>query len=289
MRLRIQYAFTLIELLVVIAIVGILSGLIVVGMSSSVKSANIAKAQIFSASLRDSLLMSLASEWKFDGPTTANNPATSNDVLDTWGTYNCTIYGAPVVYSGSSCIYGSCLKFNGAGDYLACGGPSLNDNVTLSAWFNASNANPEQIVITKWNYQALDISLLGNQLRGAVVTNDGATSHWYSGAGGTLNNNTWYLGTITFKSSIGGILYLNGTKVATIATDGYPLRSLVTSGWIGRNNYTPEHYFAGLIDETRLFKDAIPDSGIKQEYFTGLNRLLANDNISKEEYNNRIK
>lgn len=45
MRLQIQNAFTLVELLVVIAIVGILSGLIIVGMSNSVSSASDARRQ----------------------------------------------------------------------------------------------------------------------------------------------------------------------------------------------------------------------------------------------------
>jgi prepilin-type N-terminal cleavage/methylation domain-containing protein len=60
-------AFTLIELLVVIAIIGILSALIIVGMSSTTQKATIAKAQVFSNSLRNSLMNNLISEWKFNG------------------------------------------------------------------------------------------------------------------------------------------------------------------------------------------------------------------------------
>jgi prepilin-type N-terminal cleavage/methylation domain-containing protein len=49
----IKKAFTLIELLVVIAIIGILSGLIVVSMGGVTQKANIAKAQVFSNSLKN--------------------------------------------------------------------------------------------------------------------------------------------------------------------------------------------------------------------------------------------
>jgi len=61
-----RQAFTLIELLVVIAIIGILSGLIIVSMNGITNSATVAKAQVFSNSLRNALMMNLVSEWKFD-------------------------------------------------------------------------------------------------------------------------------------------------------------------------------------------------------------------------------
>ena len=59
--------FTLIELLVVIAIVGILAGIIIVSMTSATDSAIMAKAKVFSNSMRDSMSSSIVSEWKFDG------------------------------------------------------------------------------------------------------------------------------------------------------------------------------------------------------------------------------
>ena len=59
-------AFTLIELLVVIAIIGILSGLIIVSVSGAAQKATIAKAQIFSNSLRNSLMMNMVAEFKLE-------------------------------------------------------------------------------------------------------------------------------------------------------------------------------------------------------------------------------
>jgi prepilin-type N-terminal cleavage/methylation domain-containing protein len=63
MNKLLRQAFTLIELLVVIAIIGILSGLIVVSMSGVTQKANIAKAQVFSNSLRNSLMLIIVGEW----------------------------------------------------------------------------------------------------------------------------------------------------------------------------------------------------------------------------------
>jgi prepilin-type N-terminal cleavage/methylation domain-containing protein len=57
MKKTVSIAFTLIELLVVIAIIGILSGLIVVTMNGVTQKANIAKAQVFSNSLRNALML----------------------------------------------------------------------------------------------------------------------------------------------------------------------------------------------------------------------------------------
>ncbi|MFA5013447.1 MAG: type II secretion system protein, partial [Candidatus Paceibacterota bacterium] len=80
MNKRLFRAFTLIELLVVIAIIGILSALIIVGMNSTTQKATIAKAQVFSNSLRNSLMGNLISEWKFDQ---VNVPA-ANQTPDSW-------------------------------------------------------------------------------------------------------------------------------------------------------------------------------------------------------------
>ena len=52
-----QIAFTLIELLVVIAIIGILSGLIIVGMSNATNSANDAKRKANIETIRKALMM----------------------------------------------------------------------------------------------------------------------------------------------------------------------------------------------------------------------------------------
>ena len=44
----------------------------------------------------------------------------------------------------------------------------------------------------------------------------------------------------------------------------------------------------GLIDDVRIYKAALTAAQIKQEYIAGLNSLLANNNISKEEYDQRL-
>jgi hypothetical protein len=42
------------------------------------------------------------------------------------------------------------------------------------------------------------------------------------------------------------------------------------------------------MDEIRIYNATVPTSQIEKEYFTGLNNLLINGGIDKEEYLNRI-
>jgi hypothetical protein len=44
----------------------------------------------------------------------------------------------------------------------------------------------------------------------------------------------------------------------------------------------------GLLDDLKFFKKALTSFEIKEQYYAGLNKLLANGGISKEEYTSRI-
>ncbi|MGI6341159.1 MAG: type II secretion system protein [Minisyncoccales bacterium] len=83
-----QKSFTLIELLVVIVIIGILAGVIMISTSSSIDKANFAKAQAFSSTVQNELLLNLVSEWTFD------EPEENGKTKDTWGNNHGTVVGA---------------------------------------------------------------------------------------------------------------------------------------------------------------------------------------------------
>ncbi|MFA5431278.1 MAG: type II secretion system protein [Candidatus Paceibacterota bacterium] len=115
MNKLLKTAFTLIELLVVIAIIGILSGLIVVSMSGVTEKANIAKSQVFSNSLRNSLMINTVSQYNFNDISDAKigtNPVAA-DIKDSWGSNNGTsVGGNPIIRGGSDCVTGKCMEFN---------------------------------------------------------------------------------------------------------------------------------------------------------------------------------
>jgi len=47
-------------------------------------------------------------------------------------------------------------------------------------------------------------------------------------------------------------------------------------------------YFNGLIDEVRIYAEALLSAEIQKHYVQGLNKLLANNAITEEEYNQRM-
>jgi len=137
-------SFTLIELLVVIVIIGILAGVIIVSTSSSINKANFAKAQAFSNTVQQELLLNLVSEWTFDNESKLGE--------DTWGNNDGIIVGT-VQSEGDLCVFGKCAYFPGiVGNYIQVNNSSSLENIneiTLSFWFKNYTTGTSQGIISK--------------------------------------------------------------------------------------------------------------------------------------------
>lgn len=303
MNKLIKKAFTLIELLVVIAIIGILSSLIVVSMGGIATKANIAKSQVFSNSIRNSLMINMVGEWEFDGTATDGTTATNADVVDTWGGVNngsVTVPArthTPIVKTGSNCINGSCLQFDGTADYVSCGaGVSLNlvNAITITAWIYPVEDKLEAIVMDQvggGGTGGVPVEFyrqVGGQLRFVSYYNSipGTITH---AQGGNIPLNVWSFVTATFDKNLtigAGKVYINGLQVGT-GNDQTPLPILEgfrSIGSYGGGGW----YFNGKIDDVRIYNAAILASQIKEQYYVGLNNLLISNKITKEEYNSKI-
>ena len=306
----IKQAFTLIELLVVIAIIGILSGLIVVSMSGVNQKATIAKAQVFSNSLRNSLLLNIVSEWRFDGTTADGSVATVNDVLNTWSNVNNgTVAFPPTVKTNSSCVSGSCLLFSGAAasgsyNYVDFGTNSslsvgLGD-ATVSLWVKFDNATaPMNETMINCGASAATIGSDGYWIFRYNGTNrlyvrfmDGETAAYaqgYLSAVDSLVADTWYNIVVVFTRASTAQAYINGANTGASFSITAQQGSVVNSLGYKIGSYSSSaHRLAGLMDDIRLYNAAMPTSQIKEQYYAGLNSLLSSGQITEKEYSERI-
>jgi len=285
-----QKSFTLIELLVVIVIIGILAGVIMISTSSSIDKANVSKALVFSESIKNNLMLDLLSEWRFDD--------SSNLGLDGWGVYNGTLGDGitsttyPTLKTGSDCVSGSCLRFDG-GDYITVTSNGLNkfsyQSYTISAWVQVKDLQ-NYILIWSYDYTSHISPYYAQHLRfngtGNVVFawNDSSVNRDITTASGLILKDKWYHIVATFTSGRQKI-YINaaekasGTAVHTITYYGQPV-------WIGKSNFniTRDTFF----DDLQFYNTSLSLSQVKQNYIAGLDSLFNNGNISKDEYNERI-
>jgi len=292
-------SFTLIELLVVIVIIGILAGVIIVSTSSSISKANFAKAQAFSNTVQNELLGDLVSEWTFD------SPAVSGKTEDSWGNNDGTLMGAnglPQLQTKENCVYGTCYLFDGTDDYIEVNGSNITTSslaitgaITLSVWvrFNLNlieyaivgrgsglSTGDKGYFISKHSdnricFDNYSVAGVVDSLKSLKTITDFSWHHFVAIWDGTTNTN-------------GKKLYIDGNlnnqKTSSILAMGQPNYKFS----IGRNSTDSSHYLKGLIDDVRIYNSALSSAQIRQEYIAGLNSLLANNNISKEEYDERL-
>ncbi|HOI59827.1 MAG TPA: prepilin-type N-terminal cleavage/methylation domain-containing protein [Candidatus Pacearchaeota archaeon] len=268
-------SFTLIELLVVIVIIGILAGVIMISTSSSIDKANIAKLKVFEENMANNLAANMVSRWKLDGNTN-----------DSWGSNNGTptnvIYG--LGYDGTN---NGAAIFDGAG-YIDCSNNNnLNPNfITNSVWIKTNNT-----IAGDYNFLSRNSAYL---LRINVSDPGKARLILYINGGWRYSNlsnnrvddNLWHNIVGTYDgNSIG--LYIDGIKQGVNTIYAGTINVTANGTYIGARAAASER-FIGLLDEARIYDAALSTSQIKQNYIAGLNSLLANGNISKKEYNERI-
>ena len=283
-------SFTLIEILVVIVVIGVLSAFILVGINSISDSASVAKGKAFANSLRNSLLTSLVSEWKFD------ETGTTTIAKDSWLTYDGTLTGFVFTDAnsgwriGSQCVSGGCLSFDGLSDYVSIGNISdlKTQNFTVFGWLKSgTDVSTYRDVITSTTdgngfNQAYHVRVqITNGLIFARSGNGTASNDMYSTQ--KVNDNKWHFFSFSNnKSSV--ILYTDGIITGNQAWVGGNLFYDNTSIMIG-SRYG---YFSGLFDEIKYYNQALSTSKINEEYKLGLDNLLISKQITQSEYSIKI-
>ena len=275
-------SFTLIELLVVIVIIGILAGVIIVSTSSSIGKANIAKVKVFENSVLNELGANMVSRWKLD------EIVSTTTTPDAWGNNTGTLGDGvtastyPTLKGESECVTGKCMYFDGLDDYIDCGnGTILNvQDITLSIWIypEAVGGLRHYRIMSKNSTAGYMINMYSNTLETYIGTQKVIIKS-------PMVANNWYFVTVTAKNNENIKTYVNGLATNTATFTGTIVGGASNVFQIGENVTS----FNGLMDDARIYNFALSTSQIKQEYIAGLNSLLANGNISKEEYNERIK
>ena len=111
-------------------------------------------------------------------------------------------------------------------------------------------------------------------------------------ASSPITNNTWHYVVGNWDGSniyiyVDGILGGSIAATTIYSSDTY---RVIIGMWSNANPPVGGDggYFKGSIDDIRLYNAAMPVSQIKEQYFSGLNSLLANSSIDTREYSQRI-
>jgi len=289
-----QKSFTLIELLVVIVIIGVLAGVIMISTSSSIDKANIAKLKVFEESVQNNLAAHMVSAWDADHVT----KGVTWVLNDKWGNNNGTFYdNTSTACTTSLCPQivadnqmGNVLSFDGVYDYVLASSVNFltySGEYTFSAWIYSKNNYPiHHATIFQNSLNSSDRN--GMTIAGAAVRFGYFDALSWKGKSGNISENKWYY--VTGTNQNGSIkLYIDGIEKFD---GGNPYVHNRAGFFIGKNSYDEStngpNLYMGLINNIKIYNAALSSSQIKQNYIAGLDSLLSDGNISKEDYNQRI-
>ncbi|MEL6538434.1 MAG: LamG-like jellyroll fold domain-containing protein, partial [Bacteroidota bacterium] len=188
--------------------------------------------------------------WLFDDCASAT-------AVDSLGNHGGTVVGA----TRAAGYRGAGMSFDGANDYISLGsgaGLNLTDAFTISMWVNTTQTTRGTLLIKNpqggnFSYavqldNGVPLLALGNG-----VSNPGPFSAATNVADGTWNHLAWTLerGTVT--------TYVNGVaQSSTTGVTGSVLPNPGSEVWLGwRNNFKPGRAYQGLMDEVRIWQNAL--------------------------------
>jgi hypothetical protein len=245
----------------------------------------VAKAKAFSSSVKNSLLMNRVSEWNFD-------ETSGNSVLDSWGLNNGTLASAPVRKSGADCVSGGCLEFDGTDDYIDCSNGSSLDitgPLTISAWVFREGSQNYPMMVVKGD------SHLGANYQFYLYSPSYKMGFWFGSSSTdwtTITSNSgleadkWYYVTMVYGANK-VLFYLNGSNDGEKTILGTPAVN-TNSLFVGTRSGANPFLWKGKIDEVRIYNAVLPSSAIRENYLAGLDKLLASNQITEKDYQQRL-
>ena len=256
-----QKSFTLIELLVVIAIIGLLSSVVLVSVSTARNKARIASGTSFMSSLDHSLMP--IGVWHLDDEVNA----VDSPIADSSGYGNHGLLKSNTNCVGNTGIQnGACLFSKATNDYIEIPDSDLldlTDQITISAWFKASALIDMDIIVHKGATYGI--------WRGDDLSED-FQFRFHDGIEYKIcdsdfipNIDTWYHVAASYNQNTSSCnFYVDGSLAK--ATNDYNQAIDQTGNNLSIGWNSVAHRFSGLIDEVRLYNEALTSSQIQKIY-----------------------
>ena len=189
--------------------------------------------------------------------------------------------------------FGGCYSFNGTSDFINSGNSTnlqWEGSLTYTTWIKAISIASSAYFLC--DYQTRGVLLYVNTAGKVGMDGRGKIGSVYYQSGDSItsiNDHLWHH-IVAIWDGTSGVnnlkIYVNGKKEN--ANNAPDEASTVNSTDFFIGKFPSGYYFNGLMDDVRIYNAALSSSQIKQNYIAGLDSLLSNGNISKEDYNQRI-
>ncbi len=202
----------------------------------------------------------LVGHWKLDETTGTVAADSSGNGL------NGTVQGGATWAAGK---IGGALRTDGTDDYVELGNPAALDlsgagQATIAAWINVAVTKNHNAIFTKGEWRAAySLSIKGDTAPPNRLWTGNDTSVF---SADPVPLNEWTHVAVTIRGDLTNF-YINGKLNGPADQDrGEPIDNSVRTAAIGRedrNGTTPRWYFNGLLDDVRVYNEALPEEQIQ--------------------------
>jgi len=160
------------------------------------------------------------------------------------------------------------LAFDGTSDYVDCGGISIDENVSLSAWIKTDDSSFEIITANVAVSETAGVRLTKyNNGQIGILVSDGI-SYLQCTADGNIADGNWHFIVATVDTAVAKI-YVDGEYKNEVDISGQGSHISSDTFYIGRRPGGSPSYFTGLIDGVRIYNKALSGDEITDLYDEG--------------------